>query len=276
MIKDDLYPPSSWTHVFTDGSADGAVRNGGSGIYIRFTDGERQSLAVPGGKLCSSFRAEVLAIKTAADFLSSCDKPPGSISIFTDSMSTLQTLESTDPDPLIQTLKASLNTLTVRTATTLQWVPAHVGLPGNEQADRLAKEGSQLTQPSNPASYEETKTLVRSKFRADLVAQNGGYRTDQDPIRKLKRNQQTLIFRLRTGYCGLRAHLKRIGIIDTALCECGQADQTPSHMLQDCLSHEARRREQRPDGTDLRNKLWGTADELRRTASFAASLGERL
>ncbi|XP_070195246.1 uncharacterized protein [Littorina saxatilis] len=192
-------------------------------------------------------------------------------------MSTLQALESTDPDPLIQTLKASLNTLTVRTATTLQWVPAHVGLPGNEQADRLAKEGSrQLTQPSNPATYEETKTLVRSKFRADWVAQNDGYRADQDPIRKLERNQQTLIFCLRTGDCGLRAHLKRIGITDTALCECGQADQTPSHMLQDCPSHEARRREQWPDGKDLRTKLWGTADELRRTASFAASLGERL
>ncbi|KAK7100641.1 hypothetical protein V1264_023558 [Littorina saxatilis] len=150
---------------------------------------------------------------------------------------------------------------------------------GKERVSWIAwqrKAASRLTQPSNPATYGETKTLVRSKFRADWVAQNGGYRADQDPIRKLERNQQTLIFRLRTGHCGLRAPLKRIRITDTTLCECGQADQTPSHMLQDCPSHEARRREQWPDGTDLRTKLWGTAYELRRTASFAASLGERL
>ena len=36
--------------------------------------------------------------------------------------------------------------------------------------------------------------------------------------------QQTTIFRLRTGHCGLSAHLKRIGISDTSLCECRQAD----------------------------------------------------
>ena len=29
------YPKSTWTHSFTDGSAENAVRNGGSGAYIR-------------------------------------------------------------------------------------------------------------------------------------------------------------------------------------------------------------------------------------------------
>ena len=33
------YPKSTWTHVFTDGSAENAVRNGGSGAYIRRLDG---------------------------------------------------------------------------------------------------------------------------------------------------------------------------------------------------------------------------------------------
>ena len=40
-----------------------------------------------------------------------------------------------------------------------------------------------------------------------------------------------IIFRLLTGHYGLSAHLKGIGISDTALCECGQADQTPDHIL---------------------------------------------
>ena len=89
-------------------------------MYIRFLDGECSNIAVPGGKLCSNLRAEVLAIKTAADVLSSCGKSLGSISIFTDSMSTLQALDSPDPGPLIQTLKAYPTALAQTTPTTLQ------------------------------------------------------------------------------------------------------------------------------------------------------------
>ena len=36
---------STWTHVFTDGSAENAVRNGGSGAYIRRPDGATASLS---------------------------------------------------------------------------------------------------------------------------------------------------------------------------------------------------------------------------------------
>lgn len=272
-MMEDIYPRSSWTHVYTDGSAEEATRNGGSGVHVRFADGDSTSIAVPGGKLCSNYRAEVLAIKTAADFLSSCEKPLSSVSIFTDSMSTLQALDSPDPGPLIQSLKASLATLTKKAPTTLQWVPAHVGLSGNEHADRLAKEGSQLTQPNTSVTYEEAKTLLRSRFRRDWASLNDGYQAHQDPIQTLERRHQTTIFRLRTGHCGLRAHLKRIGVANTALCQCEQADQTPSHILQDCPLYEELRQQSWPGGMDLKTKLWGTAEDLRRTSSFAASLG---
>ena len=46
MIQ-DRYPKSTWTHVFTDGSAENAVRNGGSGAYIRRSDGTTSSLSIP-------------------------------------------------------------------------------------------------------------------------------------------------------------------------------------------------------------------------------------
>ena len=270
---DEFYPGSTWTQVFTDGSAEDATRNGGSGIYIRHPDGDCSTLAVPGGQLCSNFRAEVHAISTAADFLSSCGKPLSHVVIFTDSMSTLQALKSPDPDSLIQCLKVSLATLTKNTPTTLQWVPAHVGLSGNEHADRLAKEGSQLPQPTTHVTYEEVKAFLRSRFRTDWMKLNNGYQAHQDPIRKLERRQQTLIFRLRTGHCGLRAHLKRIGVTDTSQCQCGLSDQTPSHILQDCPLFAEMRQQTWPGGADLHNKLWGTADDLHRTSSFAASLG---
>ena len=45
---------------------------------------------------------------------------------------------------------------------------------------------------------------------------NRGFRPDQDTLCQLDRKQQTVNFRLRTGHCGLRARLKRIGQADTA------------------------------------------------------------
>ena len=43
------------------------------------------------------------------------------------------------------------------------------------------------------------------------------YNPSTDPISPLARHEQTTIFRLQTGHCGLWAHLKQIGIMDSAL-----------------------------------------------------------
>ena len=127
------------------------------------------------------------------------------------------------------------------------------------------------TQTQNPVVYREAKTLLHSRYNGDWKKQNGGYQAHLDPIWRLQRAQQTTIFRMRTGYCGLSAHLKRIGISDTSLCECGQADQTPDHVLQSCPRYVERRQLTWPQGADLTTKLWGSAEDLYRTVGFVAS-----
>ena len=93
-----------------------------------------------------------------------------------------------------------------------------------------------------------------------------------DPIWRPEQAQQTTIFRLRIEHCGLNAHLKkRISISDTSLCEFGQADQTPDHVLQSCPKYAERRQLTWPQGADLVTKLWGSAKGLYRTAGFVAS-----
>ena len=45
---------------------------------------------------------------------------------------------------------------------TLEWIPAHCGIWGNEQADSLAKAGSRLQQPQHPISFREAKNIKRT------------------------------------------------------------------------------------------------------------------
>ena len=83
----DRFPHTAWTHVYTDGSAEEGMKNGGSGVYIRYSDGDTTSLSVPGGLQCSNYRAEILAISTAAEHLLESRKKMGNMAIFTDSFS---------------------------------------------------------------------------------------------------------------------------------------------------------------------------------------------
>ena len=46
--------------------------------------------------------------------------------------------------------------------TTLQWIPAHCGLRGNELADTLAKQGAHLEQIDSTTTYSEEKTIIKS------------------------------------------------------------------------------------------------------------------
>ncbi|KAF0302376.1 Intracisternal A-particle Pol-related polyprotein [Amphibalanus amphitrite] len=57
------------TWIWTDGSAEGGVDNGGAGALVVRPGGEEQELRAPAGRLCSSYRAEMVALATALSWL---------------------------------------------------------------------------------------------------------------------------------------------------------------------------------------------------------------
>ena len=272
-MMDIRYPQSSWIQAFTDGSAENAVRNGGSGVLIKFPGDTPDSLSIPVGDLCSNYRAELEALQAAAKYLTERDDRRRNIVFLTDSLSALQCIMSGPTDHPSKELCDSLQILSQQNNVVLQWIPAHVGIRGNETADQLAKAGSHMPQPHIATSYKEAKTLLKQNFRTDWQNSNNGYSPQHDPINKLEKREQTTIFRLRTGHCGLKKHMKRMGLAENAHCECGSDEQTPEHILQTCPLFEDRRQQTWEEDTPFGTKLWGNVDDLRRTANFVGSLG---
>ena len=71
-------------HVYTDDSAKKVVRDGGSGVLVRFSDKEIKSMSAPGGKLSTNYWAEILDISTVPELLTDLWKNVEN-SIFSDS-----------------------------------------------------------------------------------------------------------------------------------------------------------------------------------------------
>ena len=73
-------------------------------------------------------------------------------------------------------------------------------------ADQLAKEGSKLPQEYNFISFNEAKTIIKSNTE-DLWKESHPAFNPKDPYYQLSRQEQVLIFRLRTKHNRLRHHL---------------------------------------------------------------------
>ncbi|CAG5134764.1 unnamed protein product [Candidula unifasciata] len=251
---DEEYPQEQWVRVYTDGSAESAVRNGGAGVYIEFPDGTRDKSSVPTGKYCHNYDAETQAIKIATDKLLNSNLGSQYVVMLTDAKSVLEALQSRKL-PELQTL---LTQLSVQRRVVMQWIPSHCGVPGNEKADQLAGEGAKKEQPDVPVTYHQKKRIIKSIRKPPAPAQDDYFIMD--------RPEQVIIFRLRTGHNRLRNHMYtkfKIGV--SAMCTCGNVPQTAEHVLQDCTDFDTLRQTFWPERTTVERKLYGPLNELTTT-----------
>ena len=259
---DEKYPREAWTHVYTDGSATNAINNGGAGVFVRLPDGTTRSEALPTGKNCTNYKAEVEALVHAVRILGDTVGEQDQVVFLTDARSVL---EATTAGKLPH-LQNSLNSLACL-RTVLQWVPSHCGVSGNEEADKLAKQGSEMEQEENSVSYDEMKTVVKALFKVPQP---------NDSYHQLTRQDQVIIFRLRTGHNKLNKHLHRLKIVASSRCQCQEDDQTAEHILQECRNLQSLRKETWPQATSLEDKLYGPVEMLQKTATFIIESGVRV
>ena len=190
------------------------MKDGGSGIFIKYPPGNVIRISIPAGHTCSNYKAELLAIQTALDSLEDLELNKRNIALFTDSLSALQGLGS-DKDQSLSKLGEERNVV-------LQWIPAHCGIPGNEEADKLANIGSETNDDQTSSlTYAEVKTIVKTNWNNDWKKNHSDYSMEKDAMHSMEREQQKTIFRLRTGHGCLRAHLHKQGKTDSPYCNCG-------------------------------------------------------
>ena len=94
----------------------------------------------------SIFTAELVAILMALNFFNDLCQPPMAVSVFADSLSALQAIkhnsQSSREDVVKEIVVVCHRLITRGTDIVLQCVPSHVGVPGNESADRAAKQAA--------------------------------------------------------------------------------------------------------------------------------------
>ena len=129
--------------IFTDGSVNEDGRSG-SGIYIMEANKEATYIRVRISDNSSSTQAELIAIRKALSWAVDNKIPEQEIIIYTDSQTSLRNIQNYKPwsniritqdiQDLIELLHGIGKTVT------LNWIPSHIGIPGNEIADSIAKE----------------------------------------------------------------------------------------------------------------------------------------
>jgi ribonuclease HI len=247
--KDPVFPEDAliW---FTDGPR--ANSGTGSGIFgIR----PNRSFSFPLGNFATVFQTEIYAIlQCECENMRRAYKHKR-IVIFSDSQAALRALSS----PKVTSRLAAecldvLSALACLTEVTLIWVPGHCGIPGNEEADELARQASAMPilgpEPAlgipRCSAREAVKNWAEHQhYNAwrDLPGHRHGKlfigrpcKRRADDLLKLSRHQLKTAVAVRTGRAPVRRHLHIMGLFDgDPTCRfCGMETETVRHIICCC------------------------------------------
>lgn len=248
-----------WYQLYTDGSK----MSEGIGAAIldpRSRTGEMYKIE---SNLHSIMSVELLAISEALSLIRTlnCRK----VVIFTDSRSALQHIARCTSDVrgasvAYEILRKVLFLLENGVSLRLQWIPSHVGIQGNEEVDKLAKEaietGSEIyvmPEISELLCKYRLKIFEKWKSSYDSISINKGiwYKILQEQPAyvpwwgncKLKRKHIVMAHRLRSGHIPLNKFKYLMKITNSPNCDtCGVLEDV-QHLLVECERSESMRAE---------------------------------
>ena len=147
------------------------------------------------------------------------------------------------------------------------WVPAHIGVEGNERADKMAKRAIKHSISFIvKISKSEGKSIIKEKLME--IWQK---RWDEDKtgrwfykIQKMvgerrngrrNRKEERVITRLRFGHTGLNYTLFKIQKHKTGKCDFCDKYETIEHVILECHKYEKERRYMRREFEDIKEKV---------------------
>ena len=134
IIRNDKKP----IHCYTDGSKDENGKTGSGLTFEMENDKIEDKTKLP--EFCTVFQAELIAITRAAEIMNEKRITDKIIYIWSDSKSSIDALASIKTKTRTVSIAIqTLNKLATNNKVTIAWIKAHIGIPGNERADELAK-----------------------------------------------------------------------------------------------------------------------------------------
>ena len=250
------------TAIYTDGSkVTNSLYTGSSCFCPDLSITTKISIS----KFASVFTAECIGISTTLDI--AIANPNRNYLILTDSLSALQSLESTKVsirnNMYIFEIKKKFNRFLENSPKhdiKFIWIPSHIGLYGNETADKLAKEATN-TCPTNDffkipytdlyeifrkTANEQTKQYINQKALTSgkKFFELYHYKKCKPWFagKTLSRKCITTINRCRSNHYNLGASLAKVNIIKDPKCTCGYEMQDLNHILWQYTNYDRERK----------------------------------
>ena len=232
--------------IYTDGSASRGTRNrGAAAVVTRGPPTQPEVVTIiknKGRTFTSSYEEDAAAMESALAWTSTnANHPSNSILFCTDSKSLCEALISSNPriSSIHDCIKSILSSIFI------QWITGHSAIPGNDLADKAAKEATTIaTNTILPDSFSSSIQVINDSIRDNPPAHERvaliykHQKTSRDARQIKNRKDEVLLARLRSGHHpSLQQYLHRLDPSKDPTCpKCrlGEQDLRLDHWICDC------------------------------------------